>query len=41
VLAVYLLEPQSDDGIVAWDVGNRSAGGPGTAPIIRLDRAIP
>jgi hypothetical protein len=26
VLAIYLLEPESDDGLVAWDVGSRSAG---------------
>ena len=36
VLAMYLLEPESDDGIVAWDVGDRSSGTAGTAPIIRL-----
>jgi hypothetical protein len=36
VLAMYLLEPESDDGIVAWDVGNRSSGAAGTAPVIRL-----
>ena len=36
VLAMYLLEPESDDGIVAWDVGGRSSGSAGTAPIVRL-----
>ena len=36
VLAMYLLEPESDDGIVAWDVGLRSIGAAGTAPVIRL-----
>jgi hypothetical protein len=36
VLSMYLLEPESDDGIVAWDVGNRSSGGNGSAPIVRL-----
>ena len=36
VLAMYLLEPESDDGLVAWDVGNRSSGSGGTAPVIRL-----
>jgi hypothetical protein len=36
VLAMYLLEPESDDGIVAWDVGGRSSGSTGTAPVIRL-----
>jgi hypothetical protein len=41
VLAAYLLEPESDDGLVAWDVGGRSAGGPGTAPIIRLADPLP
>lgn len=41
VLAMYLLEPESDDGLVAWDVGGRSSGGPGTAPVVRLDSALP
>jgi len=36
VLAMYLLEPESDDGIVAWDVGGRSSGTAGSAPVIRL-----
>ncbi len=36
VLAMYLLEPESDDGLVAWDIGLRSARTPGTAPIVRL-----
>ena len=36
VLAMYLLEPESDDGIVAWDVGGRSSGTAGAAPIVRL-----
>jgi hypothetical protein len=36
VLAMYLLEPESDDGLVAWDVGGRSSGTAGTAPVIRL-----
>ena len=36
VLAMYLLEPESDDGLVAWDVGGRSSGAVGTAPVIRL-----
>jgi len=36
VLTMYLLEPESDDGIVAWDVGGRSSGAAGTAPVIRL-----
>lgn len=39
VLAMYLLEPESDDGLVAWDVGGRSARAPGTAPVIRLAAA--
>jgi hypothetical protein len=41
VLAMYLLEPESDDGIVAWDIGLRSAGSPGTAPVVRLERRLP
>lgn len=41
VLAMYLLEPQSDDGLVAWDVGGRSSGTAGTAPIVRLAAAPP
>lgn len=36
VLAMYLLEPESDDGIVAWDIGGRSSGTPGPAPVTRL-----
>jgi hypothetical protein len=28
VLAMYLLEPESDDGIVTWDIGGRSASPP-------------
>lgn len=36
VLAMYLLEPESDDGIVAWDIGGRASGTPGTAPVVRL-----
>jgi hypothetical protein len=41
IVAMYLLEPESDDGLVAWDVGNRASGAPGTAAIIRLDKAPP
>jgi hypothetical protein len=41
ILAAYLLEPESDDGIVAWDIGRRSTAGPGTAPVVRLERPIP
>ncbi len=41
VLAMYLLEPESDDGIVAWDIGGRSKGGPGTAPVVRLAQPVP
>jgi hypothetical protein len=40
VLAMYLLEPESDDGLVAWDIGARSSGGAGTAPVIRLGTAL-
>ncbi len=41
VLVMYLLEPESDDGIVDWDVGGRRAGGNGTAPVVRLARPVP
>lgn len=41
ILAMYLLEPESDDGIVAWDIGMRSAKTAGTAPVIRLDHPLP
>jgi hypothetical protein len=41
VVAMYLLEPESDDGIVAWDIGGRSSGAAGTAPFIRLATAPP
>jgi len=36
VVAMYLLEPESDDGIVAWDIGGRSSGSAGAAPVLRL-----
>ena len=41
VLAMYLLEPESDDGLVAWDIGARASKPAGTAPVIRLADAIP
>jgi hypothetical protein len=41
ILAMYLLEPESDDGLVAWDVAGRSSGAAGTAPVIRLATAPP
>jgi hypothetical protein len=38
VVAMYLLEPESDDGVMAWDVGGRSTA-PGSVPaVIRLAR---
>jgi hypothetical protein len=40
VLAMYLLEPESDDGIVAWDIGGRSSGGAGSGPVIRLANPV-
>lgn len=36
VLAMYLLEPESDDGLVAWDVGNRSQRTRDFAPVVRI-----
>lgn len=36
IVAMYLLEPESDDGLVAWDIGGRATGGAGSAPVIRL-----
>jgi hypothetical protein len=36
IVAMYLLEPESDDGIVAWDIAGRSSGAAGSAPVIRL-----
>jgi zinc carboxypeptidase len=39
VLVMYLLEPESDDGVVTWDIGGRAARTAGTAPIVRL--AVP
>lgn len=35
VLAMYLLEPESDDGIVTWDIGDRSTSPP-RMPVMRL-----
>ena len=42
VLVMYLLEPASDDGLMAWDIGGRSTPAPETA-VIRLgtDPSIP
>lgn len=40
IVAMYLLEPESDDGVVAWDLGLRSSGGGGTAPIVRLSTEL-
>ena len=42
VLAMYLLEPESDDGLVAWDIGARATR-PGAATLLRLatDPGIP
>jgi hypothetical protein len=37
IVAMYLLEPESDDGLVAWDIGGRSSARPETT-IIRLAR---
>jgi hypothetical protein len=41
VLAMYLLEPESDDGLVAWDVGGRSKWIRELAPVARLARPLP
>ena len=41
VLAMYLLEPESDDGIVAWDIGARASNAAGTAPVVRVADALP
>jgi hypothetical protein len=39
VVAMYLLDPESDDGVVDWDIGARAAArGHG---IVRLARAVP
>jgi hypothetical protein len=40
VLAMYLLEPESDDGIVAWDVGARASKPAGSSPVVRLAAAM-
>ena len=36
VLALYLLEPESDDGIVTWDVGGKAATRPAALVVTRL-----
>jgi hypothetical protein len=42
ILAMYLLEPESDDGVVAWDVGGRAAaGGQAVVRVYRLEQPIP
>jgi hypothetical protein len=41
VLAMYLLEPESDDGIVQWNIGGRANKAEDTAPVIRLARPLP
>lgn len=39
VLAMYLMEPESDDGLVAWDIGGRASGAQRRAPVVRLATA--
>ncbi|MBC7896587.1 MAG: M14 family metallopeptidase [Cytophagaceae bacterium] len=38
VLAMYLLEPESDDGVVNWDVAGRAATTPASLVVTRLAR---
>jgi hypothetical protein len=40
VLAMYLLEPESDDGLVAWDIGARSTRGTARS-VTRLASGLP
>jgi Zinc carboxypeptidase len=43
VLAVYLLEPESDDGVVNWDIGDKAATRPRDLVVTRLaqDPSVP
>jgi len=36
VLAVYLLEPRSDDGLVTWNIFDRELRVGGTYPVMRI-----
>ena len=41
VVATYLIDPRSDDGLVAWNVGERVSGSQLRASPIRLSAALP
>ena len=40
VLAMYLLEPESDDGLATWNVLDRSLGEGTNFPIVRLTQPV-
>jgi murein tripeptide amidase MpaA len=41
VVATYILEPRSDDGLVAWNIGNRVAGNQLTSSVVRIGTPPP
>ena len=41
VLATYLLDPRSDDGLVAWNIGDRASQGQLRSSLARLSGAVP
>ena len=41
VVATYMLDPRSDDGLVAWNIGDRVASGQLRAAPIRITSALP
>jgi len=41
VVATYIIDPRSDDGLVAWNIGDRASGGQLRLNPIRLTSALP
>jgi hypothetical protein len=41
MLAVYLLEPQSDDGLVTWDIAGRATTNASTSQVLRVPNGHP
>jgi hypothetical protein len=41
VLAIYMIDPRSDDGLVAWNIGDRVASGQLRATPVRLTTSLP
>ena len=41
VVATYILDPRSDDGLVAWNIGNRAANNQLTSSLVRIPSPPP